>query len=274
MLLTSLLGGQELASQLLNKGCRGDSEALLCWTHPKSWPRVDLGGQDRRRGGKLQGGLLLCTDLPSTAPSPAGRCWSRPAWPGGTGSGSQDCPHLEIAMKTWRLRWDESLPMTTTSASDGTSLPRFSEVKLKARLFVRVCLCCKIVRQQNLRWSVKFCFFRLSKRYGGEMLWYPTRGLRALIRGATYLLLSTVIMTKIDKNCQKMPKTRRCWEGAGCWCSKPRWKLRSSVAALLLITDRPRSLSATKPPLSAQNCLKPGLEKGQKIHKTQNIPCS
>ena len=95
MLLTSLLGGQELASQLLNKGCRGDSEALLCWTHPKSWPRVDLGGQDRRRGGKLQGGLLLCTDLPSTAPSPAGRCWSRPAWPGGTGSGSQDCPHLE-----------------------------------------------------------------------------------------------------------------------------------------------------------------------------------
>ena len=56
MLLTSLLGGQELASQLLNKGCRGDSEALLCWTHPKSWPRVDLGGQDRRRGGKLQGG--------------------------------------------------------------------------------------------------------------------------------------------------------------------------------------------------------------------------
>ena len=95
MLLTSLLGGQELASQLLNKGCRGDSEALLCWTHPKSWPRVDLGGQDRRRGGKLQGGLLLCTDLPSTAPSPAGRCWSRPAWPGGTGSGNQDCLHLE-----------------------------------------------------------------------------------------------------------------------------------------------------------------------------------
>ena len=107
MLLTSLLGGQELASQLLNKGCRGDSEALLCWTHPKSWPRVDLGGQDRRRGGKLQGGLLLCTDLPSTAPSPAGRCWSRPAWPGGTGSGNQDCLHLEIAMKTWRLRWSE-----------------------------------------------------------------------------------------------------------------------------------------------------------------------
>ena len=101
MLLTSLLGGQELASQLLNKGCRGDSEALLCWTHPKSWPRVDLGGQDRRRGGKLQGGLLLCTDLPSTAPSPAGRCWSRLAWPGGTGSGSQDCPHLDNLQ--WRL---------------------------------------------------------------------------------------------------------------------------------------------------------------------------
>ena len=59
-------------------------------------------------------------------------------------------------MKAWRLRCDEFLPMTTTSASDGTSLPRFSEVKLKARLFVRACLCCKIVRQQNLRWSVKF----------------------------------------------------------------------------------------------------------------------
>ena len=237
MLLTSLLGGQELASQLLNKGCRGDSEALLCWTHPKSWPRVDLGGQDRRRGGKLQGGLLLCTDLPSTAPSPAGRCWSRPAWPGGTGSGNQDCLHLEIAMKTWRLSWGEFLPMTTTSASDGTSLPRFSEVKLKARLFVRVCLCCKIVRQQNLRWSVfdKFvssdylkdtlrkCCDNLPVVWGlwsGEQhisCWAPSSWQR---------------LTKTAKKCQKRGGAERGWVVAGAANPDGNWGARSRLCLL------------------------------------------
>ena len=35
------------------------------------------------------------------------------------------------------------------------------------------------------------------------------------MRGATYLLLSTVIMTKIDKKCQKMPKNEEVLRGGG-----------------------------------------------------------
>ena len=154
-------------------------------------------------------------------------------------------------MKTWRLRCDEFLPMTTTSASDGTSLPRFSEVKLKARLFVRACLCCKIVRQQNLRWSVKFVSSDYPKDMVGKCcdilpvvwgLWWGEQHISCWAPSSWQRLT-------------RMPKVAKQVDGAA--NPNPNWA-GTGLAASYEVAPNSR---ATAPHILPTNALKVGLEK-------------
>ena len=124
--------------------------------------------------------------------------------------------------------------MTTTSASDGTSLPRFSEVKLKARLFVRACLCCKIVRQQNLRWSVKFVSSDYLKDMVGKccdilpVVWGLWSGEQHI---SCWAPSSWQRLTKTAKKCQKRGGAER-GRVAGAANPDGNWGARSRLCFL------------------------------------------
>ena len=80
-----------------------------------------------------------------------------------------------------------------------------------------------------------------------------------------------------DKDWQKLPKNAKNEEvlrGGGLLVQQTQMETEELGRGSASYHRPAQIFERHQAPLSAQYCLKPGLEKGQKIHKTQNIPCS